>query len=118
MFLANSLKEKLRRNYLESDNLEAIERIKYPYQPRKKDPRVLLTFRQKGDGENQDSLIPQTFFSTQKLQSLDRKEWESTFTLEKLHSEWKTRVNLDFENNYKKFADDFVYQELKKQKRK
>ena len=118
MFLANSLKEKLRRNYLESDNLEAIERIKYPYQPRKKDPRVLLTFRQKGDGENQDSLIPQTFFSTQKLQSLDRKEWESTFTLEKLHSEWKTRVNLDFENNYKKFADDFVLPGVKQTKEK
>ena len=118
MFLANSLKEKLRRNYLESDNLEAIERIKYPYQPRKKDPRVLLTFRQKGDGENQDSLIPQTFFSTQKLQSLDRKEWESTFTLEKLHSEWKTRVNLDFENNYKKFADDFVLPGVKEAKEK
>ena len=118
MFLANSLKEKLRRNYLESDNLEAIERIKYPYHPRKKDPRVLLTFRQKGDGENQDSLIPQTFFSTQKLQSLDRKEWESTFTLEKLHSEWKTRVNLDFENNYKKFADDFVLPGVKEAKEK
>ena len=118
MFLANSLKEKLRRNYLESDNLEAIERIKYPYQPRKKDPRVLLTFRQRGDGENQDSLIPQTFFSTQKLQSLDRKEWESTFTLEKLHSEWKTRVNLDFENNYKKFADDFVLPGVKEAKEK
>ena len=118
MFLANSLKEKLRRNYLESDNLEAIERIKHPYQPRKKDPRVLLTFRQKGDGENQDSLIPQTFFSTQKLQSLDRKEWESTFTLEKLHSEWKTRVNLDFENNYKKFADDFVLPGVKEAKEK
>ena len=118
MFLANSLKEKLRRNYLESDNLEAIERIKYPYHPRKKDPRILLTFRQKGDGENQDSLIPQTFFSTQKLQSLDRKEWESTFTLEKLHSEWKTRVNLDFENNYKKFADDFVLPGVKEAKEK
>ena len=118
MFLANSLKEKLRRNYLESDNLETIERTKYPYKPRKKDPRVLLSFRQKGDGENQDSLIPQTFFSTQKLQSLDRKEWESTFTLDKLHSEWKTRVNLDFENNYKKFSDDFVLPGVKQTKEK
>ena len=118
MFLANSLKEKLRRNYLESDTTEAIETTKYPYKPPKKDPRVLLSFRQKGDGDNQESLIPQNFFSTQKLQSLDRKEWESTFTTDKLHSEWKTRVNLDFENNYKKFSDDFVLPEVKKVKEK
>ena len=118
MFLANSLKEKLRRNFVESDSNDAIEQTKFPYQTKKKDPRVLLSFRQKGDGENQDNLIPQNFFSTQKLQSLDRKEWESTFTLDKLHSEWKTRVNLDFENNYKKFADDFVLPGVKKAKEK
>ena len=118
MFLANSLKEKLRRNFVESDTNDAIEQTKFPYQKKKKDPRVLLSFRQKGDGENQDNLIPQNFFSTQKLQSLDRKEWESTFTLDKLHSEWKTRVNLDFENNYKKFADDFVLPGVKKAKEK
>ena len=62
MFLANSLKEKLRRNYLESDTTEAIETTKYPYKPPKKDPRVLLSFRQKVDGDNQESLIPQNFF--------------------------------------------------------
>ena len=118
MFLANSLKEKLRRNFVESDTNDAIEQTKFPYHKKKKDPRVLLSFRQKGDGENQDYLIPQNFFSTQKLQSLDRKEWESTFTLDKLHSEWKTRVNLDFENNYKKFADDFVLPGVKKAKEK
>ena len=118
MFLANSLKEKLRRNFVENDTNDAIEQTKFPYQTKKKDPRVLLSFRQKGDGENQDYLIPQNFFSTQKLQSLDRKEWESTFTLDKLHSEWKTRVNLDFENNYKKFADDFVLPGVKKAKEK
>ena len=118
MFLDNSLKEKLRRNIVESDTNDAIEQTKFPYHKKKKDPRVLLSFRQKGDGENQDYLIPQNFFSTQKLQSLDRKEWESTFTLDKLRSEWKTRVNLDFENNYKKFADDFVLPGVKKAKEK
>ena len=118
MFLANSLKEKLRRNFIENDSTETIEQTKFPYQIKKKDPRVLLSFRQKGDGDNQDFLIPQNFFSTQKLQSLDKKEWESTFTLDKLHSEWKTRVNLDFENNYKKFSDDFVLPEVKKAKEK
>ena len=108
MFLANSLKEKLKRNFLENE-VESMEQNKFPYKAPPKDPRVLLSFRQGGDGEeNQENLIPQTFFSTQKLQSLDRKEWENTFTVDKLHSEWKTRVNLDFENNYKKFSDDFI----------
>ena len=108
MFLANSLKEKLKRNFLENE-VESMEQCKHPYKAPPKDPRVLLTFRQGGDSQdNQENLIPQTFFSTQKLQSLDRKEWENTFTIDKLHSEWKTRVNLDFENNYKKFSDDFV----------
>ena len=108
MFLANSLKEKLKRNFLESETSD-IDQTKHPYKSPPKDPRVLLTFRQGEEGEeNQENLIPKTFFSTQKLQALDRKEWENTFTLDKLHSEWKTRVNLDFENNYKKFSDDFV----------
>ena len=108
MFLANSLKEKLKRNFLENE-IDNIERTKFPYKSPPRDGRVLLCFRQGGDSiENQENLIPQTFFSTQKLQSLDRKEWESTFTVDKLHSEWKTRVNLDFENNYKKFSDDFI----------
>ena len=108
MFLANSLKEKLKRNFLENET-DNIDQTKHPYKAPPKDPRVLLTFRQGGEGEEgQENLIPQTFFSTQKLQSLDRKEWENTFNVEKLRSEWKTRVNLDFENNYKKFSDDFV----------
>ena len=118
MFLANSLKEKLRRNYLENDSADTIEQTKFPYFPKKKDPRQLLSFRQTGDGDNQDSLIPQNFFSTQKLQSLDRKEWESTFTVDKLRSEWKTRVTLDFENNFKKFSDDFALPEVHKAKEK
>ena len=108
MFLANSLKEKLKRNFLENET-DNMEQTKFPYKSPPKDPRVLLSFRQGGDElENQENLIPQTFFSTQKLQALDRKEWEKTFTVDKLHSEWKTRVNLDFENNYKKISDEFI----------
>ena len=109
MFLANSLKEKLKRNFLENES-DNIDQTKHPYKAPPRDPRILLSFRQgTGEGsENQENLIPQNFFSTQKLQSLDRKEWENTFNLDKLHSEWKTRVNLDFENNFKKFSDDFI----------
>ena len=118
MFLANSLKEKLKKNYFENDSMDVIEQTKYPYVPKGKNPRQLLSFRQKGDGENQENLIPQNFFSTQKLQSLDRKEWESTFTIDKLRSEWKTRVTLDFENNFKKFSDDFALPDVHKAKEK
>ena len=39
MFLANSLKEKLRRNFIENDSTETIEQTKFPYQIKKKDPR-------------------------------------------------------------------------------
>ena len=117
MFLANSLKEKLKRNFLESE-ADGIDQTKHPYKAPPKDPRVLLSFRQGGEtSENQENLIPQTFFSTQKLQALDRKEWESTFNLDKLRSEWRTRVNLDFENNYKKFSDDFVLPNVIKAKK-
>ena len=117
MFLANSLKEKLKRNFLENE-MENMEQTKHPYKAPPKDPRVLLSFRQGGEGEeNQENLIPQTFFSTQKLQALDRKEWENTFTVDKLHSEWKTRVNLDFENNYKKFSDDFILPDVVQSKK-
>ena len=118
MFLANSLKEKLKKNYFENDSMDVIEQTKYPYVSKGKNPRQLLSFRQKGDGENQENLIPQNFFSTQKLQSLDRKEWESTFTIDKLRSEWKTRVTLDFENNFKKFSDDFALPDVHKAKEK
>ncbi len=118
MFLANSLKEKLKKNYFENDSMDVIEQTKYPYVPKGKNPRQLLSFRQKGDSENQENLIPQNFFSTQKLQSLDRKEWESTFTIDKLRSEWKTRVTLDFENNFKKFSDDFALPDVHKGKEK
>ena len=119
MFLANSLKEKLKRIFLESE-AEGIDQTKHLYKAPPKDPRVLLSFRQGGDSsENQENLIPKLFFlfSNQKLQSLDRKEWEITFNLDKLRSEWRTRVNLDFENNYKKFSDDFFLQNVIKSKK-
>ena len=116
MFLANSLKDKLKKEFIESESSNLNETL-HPYKPPPKDPRAFLTFRE-GEGETtEDNLIPQNFFSTQKLQSLDRKEWENTFTLKKLRSEWKTRVKLDFENNFKKFPDDFISPEILKSKK-
>ena len=113
MFLANSLKEKLKNTYLESDSGD-LGKARYTYEPKPKDKRILLSFRQ--DESSDPNLIPATYYSTQKLESLDKKEWENTFTLDKLHNEWKTRVNLDFENNYKKFSDDFILPNVIKSK--
>ena len=116
MFLANSLKDKLKKEFIESEASNFGE-TRFPYKPPPKDPRAFLTFRE-GEGETtQENLIPQNFFSTQKLQSLDRKEWENTFTVKKLRSEWKTRVKLDFDNNFKKFPDDFISPEVLKSKK-
>ena len=67
MFLANSLKEKLKRNFLENET-DNIDQTKHPYKAPPKDPRVLLSFRQGGEGEeNQENLIPQTFFFDSKI---------------------------------------------------
>ena len=99
MFLANSLKEKLKRNFIENEPEESSE-VKFKYSPSQKDPRILLSFK---DGS---SIFDETNFTTQQLQSLDKKEWENTFTLEKLKQKWKTKVNLNFEDKFKKFSDD------------
>ena len=99
MFLANSLKEKLKRNFIENEPEESSE-VKFKYMPSQKDPRILLSFK---DG---NSIFDDTTFTTQQLQSLDKKEWENTFTLDKLKQKWKTKVNLNFEDKFKKFSDD------------
>ena len=62
MFLANSLKEKLKKNFLENET-DNMEHTKFPYKSPPKDPRVLLSFRQGGDEiENQENLIHKNFF--------------------------------------------------------
>lgn len=104
MFLANSLKEKLKRSYLENDS-DAFGKPPFPYNPPPNDPRVLLSF--KGSARGLPS-APSEEFTTQKLQALDKKEWESKFTLSKLRKEWETKVELDFENKHKKFSDDMM----------
>ena len=61
MFLANSLKEKLKQSYLESAP-DTNEGAKFPYVSPAKDPRVLVSFQ-----ENfQNEISPN--FTTQKLQ--------------------------------------------------
>ena len=108
MFLASSLKERLKKCKIdnESDNLV---QAKFPYKIPPRDPRLLLTFRESDENNN-------TFFSTQKLQTLSRKEWENTFSLDKLYSKWNTRVNMDFDPNCKIFYDPVSSPEVIKSK--
>ena len=109
MFLANSLKEKLKRNFIENEPEESTE-AKFKYSPSQKDPRILLSFK---DG---NSIFDATAFTTQQLQSLDKKEWENTFTVDKLKQKWKTKVNLNFEEKFKKFSDDSALPGVKESK--
>ena len=101
MFLANSLKEKLKQSYLESAP-DTNEGAKFPYVPPAKDPRVLFSFN-----ENVQSEISPKF-TTQKLQALDKKEWEETFNLKNLRNSWKRKVDIDFEDKHKKFSDELM----------
>ena len=113
MFLANSLKEKLKNSYLETDPGD-LGGARFTYKPKPKDSRILLTFHQPQTSD--PNLVPVNYYSTQKLESLDKKEWENTFTLGKLHKEWETKVNLDFDDNFKKFPDDVILPKVAKSK--
>ena len=103
MFLENSLKEKLKSNYL-SNEPDISEHIKFEYKIPKKDPRVLLSF-----GDNTLNLNNEyELTSGLKLRALDKKEWESLFTLKKLKNEYKRKTEINFDYNFKKFSDDII----------
>ena len=101
MFLANSLKEKLKLSYLESAP-DTNEGAKFPYVQPPKDPRVLVSFQDNFQNEISPNL------TTQKLQALDKKEWEETFSLKNLRNSWKRKVEIDFEDKHKKFSDEMM----------
>ena len=108
MFLANSLKDKIKRNFLENSP-NTLEKAKFSYSPPKKNEKLLLNFIEK----TPDGISPypeglHSDFTTQKLQSLDNKEWQQTFNLQKLRQEWKRKTELDFEPRYKKFPDSIM----------
>ena len=111
MFLANSFKEKLKRSYLEGEmDAESTEEA-HQYKPNKKDPRVLFSFK---DTYKSDPLLSSSSnLNSQQLKALDKKEWENTFTLKKLHQKWKGKTELDFEPNFKKFTDEASFPQAK-----
>lgn len=108
MFLANSLKEKLKRDFMEGD-ADAGAQPLYRYEPQPKDPRILLSIKEtmKSTPDIQSSTLWN--MSSQQLQSLDKNDWEKTFTLSKLHLKWKEKGMIDFEPKFKKFPDNVAF---------
>ena len=107
MFLANSLKEKLKRDFMEGDDDDGSPHFRYDPPP--KDPKILLSIKEtmKSSPDIQSQYLWN--IPSQQLHSFDKKEWEKTFTLSKLHLRWKQKGIIDFENKYKKFPDNCSY---------
>ena len=111
MFLANSFKEKLKRSYLEGEADPESGEEGFKYVPNKKDPRVLFSFK---EAYKSDPLLSvSSNLNSQQLRALDKKEWENTFTLKKLHQKWTVKTELNFENNFKKFTDEAQFPQSK-----
>ena len=108
MFLANSLKEKLKRDFMEGDD-DDDGGPHFRYDPPPKDPKILLSIKEtmKSSPDIQSQYLWN--IPSQQLHSFDKKEWEKTFTLSKLHLRWKQKGIIDFENKYKKFPDNCSY---------
>ena len=111
MFLSNIFNEKLKKYYLEGEyDQESLIDV-HQYIPNKKDPRVLFYFK---DTFKTDPLLSSSSnLTSQQLKALDKTEWENTFTLKNLYQKWKTRAELDFEPNFKKFTDEAAFPKSK-----
>ena len=107
MFLANSLKEKIKKNYLEGEYEPITTTESQQYIPKEKDPRVLFSFK---DSYKSDPILSSSCnLNSQQLRALDKNEWENAFTVKKLHLKWDGKTDLDFEQNFKKFNDNAMY---------
>ena len=111
MFLSNTFKEKLKKSYLEGEYDQESLIDAHKYIPNKKDPRVLFYFK---DTFKTDPLLSSSSnLNSQQLKALDKTEWENTFTLNNLYQKWKSRAELDFEPNFKKFTDEAAFPKSK-----
>ena len=114
MFLANSLKEKLKRDYIEGDTDS--EGPLFRYEPPPKNPKILLSFKETNKS-NQAIESPLLWnIPSHQLQSFDKKEWEKTFTLNRLHERWKEKGLIDFDYKYKKFPDNSAFKGVAEKK--
>ena len=104
MFLANSLKEKLKRDFIEGENDSGGPLFRY--KPPEKDPKILLSIKEsmKSSPDIQSRYLWN--LPSHQLHSFDKKEWEKTFSLSKLHLKWKEKGIIDYDYKYKKFPDN------------
>ena len=114
MFLANSLKEKLKRDFIEGDSES--EGPLFRYEPPPKNPKLLLSFKEAN--ESSQAIQPSLLWNipSHQLQSFDKKEWEKTFTLNRLHERWKEKGLIDFDYKYKKFPDNSAFEGVAEKK--
>ena len=114
MFLANSLKEKLKRDFIEGDTDS--EGPLFRYEPPPKNPKILLSFKETNKS-NQAIESPLLWnIPSHQLQSFDKKEWEKTFTLNRLHERWKEKGLIDFDYKFKKFPDNSAFKGVAEKK--
>ena len=114
MFLANSLKEKLKRDYIEGETES--DGPLFRYEPPPKNPKVLLSFKEMTkSNQGMDSQLRWNISSHQ-LQSFDKKDWEKTFSLNRLHDRWKEKGIIDFDYKYKKFPDNSSFKGVAEKK--
>ena len=114
MFLANSLKEKLKRDYIEGDTDS--EGPLFRYEPPPKNPKILLSFKETNKS-NQAIESPLLWnIPSHQLQSFDKKEWEKTFTINRLHERWKEKGLIDFDYKFKKFPDNSAFKGVAEKK--
>jgi len=106
MFLASSLNDKLKKTMIEMEP-ETQQTCLFPYT--KPLPNAAIVTVHKHD--------PQNTYDSAQLQNLSKKEWENTFTLQKLHKKWNEKLNLNFNSNFKKISDDIVTEETKEKKK-
>jgi len=114
MFLANSLKEKLKRDYIEGETES--DGPLFRYEPPPKNPKVLLSFKENTKSNQGVDLSSAWNISPHQLQSFDKKEWEKTFSLTRLHDRWKQKGIIDFDYKYKKFPDGCALKGVKEKK--
>ena len=114
MFLLYSLKEKLKRDYIEGDTDS--EGPLFRYEPPPKNPKILLSFKETNKS-NQAIESPLLWnIPSHQLQSFDKKEWEKTFTLNRLHERWKEKGLIDFDYKFKKFPDNSAFKGVAEKK--
>ena len=114
MFLANSLKEKLKRDYIEGES--ETDGPLFRYNPPPKNPKVLLSFKDITKSNQGVDSPTRWNIPSHQLQSFDKKEWEKTFTLNRLRERWKEKGIIDFDYKYKKFPDNCAFEGVAEKK--